>query len=116
MRSAANRPTTSRRGADPAVFDKLRNKLGLSPAEGEDDVAGDEHLAGSRATGGLDGGSGDADSTTGTGGSEEFVGRVAGQDDGAERISGAEARAFGAQDDKMIRDEPSTSRPTSGQG
>lgn len=90
--------------------------MGLSPAEGEDDVAGDGHLAGSRVTGGLDGGSGDAGSTTGTGDSEEFVGRVAGQDDGVERISGAEARAFGAQDEQVIRDEPSSSRGASDQG
>lgn len=98
------------------MFDELKNKLGLRPGPGEDDVAGDDHLAGSRATGGADGGTGDAASTTGTGGSEEFVGRVSGQDDGAERISGAEARAFGAQDDAVVRDEPSTSRPAADQG
>jgi hypothetical protein len=97
------------------VFDELKNMLGLRPAEGEDDVAGDDHLAGSRDTGGLDGDTGDAASTTGTGPSEEFVGRVAGQDDGAERLSGAEARAFGAQDDAVTRDEPSTGR-TADQG
>jgi hypothetical protein len=87
------------------VFDKLQEKLGLRPSAGEDDVAGDGHLAESRATGGLDGDTGDAASTTGTGASGEFVGRISGQDDGAERRSGAEARAFGADD----RDEPSKS-------
>ncbi len=90
------------------MFDKLRDKLGMDPSTSEDDVAGDEHLAESRATGGDDGGTGDAGSTTGTGASEEFVGRVSGQDDGAERLSGAEARAFGTDDD----DEPSNGRPS----
>lgn len=92
------------------MFDKLRDKLGLHPSGGESDVAGDDHLAENRATGGLDGEAGDAASTTGTGPSEEFVGRVSGQDDGAERISGAEARAFGADDDALAADEPSTGR------
>ena len=95
------------------MLDKLREKLGMSPSTGEDDVAGDARLAESRATGGLDGDTGDAASTTGTGASEEFVGRVSGQDDGAERLSGAEARAFGADDDALASDEPSTSRSTS---
>ncbi len=80
----------------------------MSPSRDEDDVAGDDHLVESRATGGSDGGTGDADSTTGTGASEEFVGRVSGQDDGAERRSGAEARAFGADEN----DKPSTGGPT----
>jgi hypothetical protein len=83
------------------VFDKLQEKLGMNPSRDEDDVAGDDHLAESRATGGSDGDTGDtgdAASTTGTGASEEFVGRVSGQDDGAERQSGAEARAFGTDE------------------
>jgi hypothetical protein len=96
------------------MFEKLRDKLGLDPSVSEDDVAGDDHLAQSRATGGNDGGTGDADSTTGTGESEEFVGRVSGQDDGAERLSGAEARAFGADDDAVRDDEPSTGQPSPG--
>lgn len=91
-----------------AVFDKLREKLGMGPSRDEDDVAGDGHLAESRATGGLDGDTGDAASTTGTGASEEFVGRISGQDDGAERLSGAEARAFGADE----TDKPSTGGPS----
>lgn len=92
------------------MFDKLKDMLGLRPAPTEDDVAGDDHLAQRRDTGGLDGGTGDAGSTTGTAASEEFVGRVSGQDDGAERTSGAEARAFGAHDDAVTGDEPSTGR------
>jgi hypothetical protein len=96
------------------MFEKLRDKLGLDPSVSEDDVAGDEHLAQSRETGGSDGDTGDAASTTGTGASEEFVGRVSGQDDGAERLSGAEARAFGADDDAERDDGPSTGRPSPG--
>ena len=92
------------------MFDKLQEKLGLRPSAGEDDVAGDDQLAESRATGGLDGDTGDAASTTGTGANEEFVGRISGQDDGAERISGAEAREFGADDDALAAFEPSTGR------
>jgi hypothetical protein len=45
---------------------------------------------------GRPGGSGDSEdqaTTTGTGTSEEFVGRVSGQDAGDDRESGAEARA-----------------------
>lgn len=48
----------------------------------------------------------------GAGTSGEFVGRIAGQDDGAERVSGAEARAFGAQDDAVTGDEPSRGTPS----
>ena len=77
------------------MFEALREKLGLTHSESESDVAGDGALAQSRATGGDGAGSGDAESTTGTGDSGGFVGRAAGQDDGAERLSGAEARAFG---------------------
>jgi hypothetical protein len=76
----------------------------------EDDVTEDGHLAQSRDTGGGGRGTGDAESTTGTGNSEEFVGRVAGQDDGAERLTGAEARAFGADArDDATPDAPSRS-------
>jgi hypothetical protein len=96
------------------MFEKLRDKLGLDPSVSEDDVAGDEHLAQSRETGGSDDDTGDAASTTGTGASEEFVGRVSGQDDGAERLSGAEARAFGADDDAERDNGPSTGRPSPG--
>ncbi len=95
------------------MFEKLKQMLGHRPDQGEDDVAGDGHLTESRATGGLAGDGGDAASTTGTSASGEFVGRVSGQDDGAERISGAEARAFGADDPSLAADEPSTSRSRS---
>lgn len=62
----------------------------------EADVDEDEAVANSRETGGdpdVDGA--DAGSTTGTGESEEFVGRVSGQDLGYEGETGAEARARG---------------------
>lgn len=59
----------------------------------EDDVDTDGALANSRETGGDDDQSGDAGTTTGTGTSEEFVGRTAGQDLGYAGETGAEARA-----------------------
>lgn len=80
------------------MFDKLQEKLGLRNVDREDDVTDDPHLAQSRDTGGAGAGIGDAGSTTGTAPSEDFVGRVAGQDDGAERLTGAEARAFGVDE------------------
>lgn len=59
----------------------------------EDDVDTDSKLANSRATGGDGGDGGDSGATTGTGDSEEFVGRVAGQDEGYAGETGAEARS-----------------------
>lgn len=59
----------------------------------EDDVDTDRNLANSRPTGGAPGQDGDAGSTTGTGESEEFVGRAQGQDIGYEEETGAEVRA-----------------------
>jgi hypothetical protein len=59
----------------------------------EDDVDTDGKLANSRATGGGPDREGDAESTTGTGQSEEFVGRTAGQDEGYAGETGAEARS-----------------------
>lgn len=59
----------------------------------EDDVAVDDHLANSRKTGGDPGDGGDSATTTGTGESEEFVGRVGGQDEGYAGETGAEARS-----------------------
>jgi hypothetical protein len=59
----------------------------------EDDVDADRQLANSRAAGGDPGQGGDSGSTTGTGESEEFVGRAQGQDVGYEGETGAEARA-----------------------
>ena len=59
----------------------------------EDDVDTDDKLANSRATGGDPGDEGDSGTTTGTGTSEQFVGRTAGQDEGYAGETGAEARS-----------------------
>ncbi|HVL85926.1 MAG TPA: hypothetical protein VM367_16790 [Pseudonocardia sp.] len=68
----------------------------------ESDIAADHHVAGSRDTGGRDpdkgasgdaGSEGDGGSTTGVDRNQEFVGRVAGADEGYEAETGAEARA-----------------------
>ena len=62
--------------------------------ETELDVPVDEATAASRATGGDEDAEGpDAQGTTGTGESGEFVGRVSGQDEGYAGRTGAEARA-----------------------
>ena len=68
--------------------------MAADPRPHEDETDPDDAQALSRATGGVDGSeSGDADSTTGTGPSEEFVGRVAGQDEGYAGEQGGERRA-----------------------
>jgi hypothetical protein len=59
----------------------------------EDDVDTDEKLANARPTGGDPKQDGDSGSTTGTGEAEEFVGRVAGRDEGYAGETGAEARS-----------------------
>lgn len=61
----------------------------------EDDVAPDTQLAESRESGGEPGDQDETDgtSTTGTAENEEFVGRVAGDDEGYAGETGAEARA-----------------------
>ena len=59
----------------------------------EDDVDTDRGVANARPTGGDPGQGGDSGSTTGTGESEEFVGRAGGQDVGYEEETGAEVRA-----------------------
>jgi hypothetical protein len=69
------------------------------PRPGEDDVDRDDAQALTRATGGGESGEPDASSTTGTGESAEFVGRVAGQDVGYAEETGAERRAAAQQDD-----------------
>jgi len=74
------------------MFKKLR-ALFDRPATAEDDVEPDTAMARTRETGGGPGDDADKATTTGTGKSEEFVGRVAGQDEGDDRESGAEARA-----------------------
>ena len=66
--------------------------------EREDDVGGDDAQALSRATGGGPGGQPDSDSTTGTGESGIFVGRVSGQDVGYAGETGAERRAAEQED------------------
>jgi hypothetical protein len=63
------------------------------PRPGEDDVDRDDAVALSRATGGGDSDEPDAGSTTGTGESGTFVGRVTGQDVGYAGETGAERRA-----------------------
>ncbi len=69
------------------------------PRPGEPDVDRDEAQALSRATGGGDSDAPDAGSTTGTGESEAFVGRVSGQDVGYAGETGAERRAAAQQED-----------------
>jgi hypothetical protein len=69
------------------------------PRPGEDDTERDDAQALSRATGGGASDESDADSTTGTGDSETFVGRVAGQDVGYAGETGAERRAAAQQED-----------------
>jgi hypothetical protein len=65
----------------------------------EPDVEADANVARTRETGGVRGdhpaerAEGDAATTTGTDESDEFVGRVAGQDLGYAGTTGAEARA-----------------------
>lgn len=64
---------------------------------GESDVEGDPKVAGSRDTGGepADDDRDAAQSTTGSGETEKFVGRTAGADEGYEAETGAEARSDG---------------------
>ena len=66
--------------------------MNADPRPGEDDVDQDDAQALSRATGGGESDARDAESTTGTGESETFVGRVAGQDVGYAGETGAERR------------------------
>jgi hypothetical protein len=75
------------------MFDRLRALFGHPrPVE---DVAPDAHTARTRETGGSDRDDADSAGTTGTGRSDEFVGRVAGQDDGFAEETGAEVRGQG---------------------
>ncbi|MET0189525.1 MAG: hypothetical protein ABW212_11035 [Pseudonocardia sediminis] len=71
------------------MLDRLREKLGHDTAE---DVEKNPTLANSRPTGGADTQEGDSASTTGSGETGEYVGRVAGQPTFDEE-SGAEVRA-----------------------
>ena len=62
------------------------------PRPSEEDVDPDDAQALSRATGGAASDAPDAASTTGTGESDTFAGRVAGQDVGYAEETGAERR------------------------
>ena len=68
------------------LLDRLR---GRGPVE---DVEPDPNLANTRATGGMPSQAGDAATTTGTGATGGYVGRIAGQDEGFAGETGAEAR------------------------
>lgn len=63
-----------------------------SEASRESDVETDPAVADSRKTGGDPGRKGSDSTTTGPGESENYVGRIAGEDPGTEQRSGAEAR------------------------
>ena len=67
----------------------------MTSDKGESDVAADPQVATSRATGGGDNEADapDAASTTGTGDTGEYVGRVAGDDVGYAGETGAERRS-----------------------
>lgn len=71
----------------------------------QDDVADDDAQALSRATGGVEDPSApDQGSTTGTTPSEQFVGRVSGQDVGYAGETGAERRAEWESDQEHQQD------------
>ncbi|MEQ3554295.1 hypothetical protein WIS52_27840 [Pseudonocardia nematodicida] len=72
------------------VLERWIGRFRRPPVE---DVEPDPNLANSRAIGGADTERGDSAATTGTGRSGEFVGRVAGRDEGYAGETGAEARA-----------------------
>jgi hypothetical protein len=76
------------------MFEKLKSLFGR-PSTAEDDVRPDPATARTRETGGRPTERGDAATTTGTGTTEDFVGRAAGQDEGMAGETGAEARRDG---------------------
>src|SRR5687768_3144757 len=93
-----SRPRTALRAVPvPSLPDagsrRRMDDMNPDPRPGEDDVDRDDAQALSRATGGGDSAAADAASTTGTGDSETFVGRVSGQDVGYAEETGAERRA-----------------------
>jgi hypothetical protein len=73
--------------------------MDTDPRPGEEDVDRDGAEGLTRATGGGPDDAPDAQATTGTGESDTFVGRVAGQDVGYAEETGAERRAAAQQDD-----------------
>lgn len=71
----------------------------MAKDKSESDTSSDDHVAGSRATGGVDNPDApDQGSTTGTSPTPEFVGRVAGVDESDIGESGAERRAEAARE------------------
>ena len=64
----------------------------------EEDVELDRHVANSRPVN-HDGDQDEPEGTTGPGGNGEFVGRIAGQDEGYAGETGAERRAAAARDE-----------------
>ena len=72
--------------------------MDTDPRPSEEDVDPDDAQALSRATGGGPSDAPDARSTTGTGDSDTFVGRVAGQDVGYAGETGAERRQAAQED------------------
>lgn len=74
------------------MLDRLRALLNR-PRTAEDDVEPDTHVARTRETGGTSDDTGDRGGTTGTGPTEDYVGRVSGQDVGYAGETGAERRA-----------------------
>ncbi|HEX8767640.1 MAG TPA: hypothetical protein VF714_04675 [Jatrophihabitans sp.] len=71
----------------------------MAKDKSESDTSADDHVAGSRATGGVaNPDARDQASTTGTSPTPEFVGRVAGSDESDIGESGAEARAEAARE------------------
>jgi len=72
----------------------------MAGEKSESDVSSDEAVAGSRATGGVpQPDAPDQGSTTGSSPTPEFVGRIAGADEGDTGESGAERRARAARED-----------------
>ena len=69
------------------MLDRLRALLNR-PRTAEDDVEPDTHVARTRETGGAPDDTGDRASTTGTGPTEDYVGRISGQDPGYRRGDG----------------------------
>lgn len=77
-----------------AFSDRLDVMANDKNDQGDADTGSDDHVAGSRATGGVENPDArDQGSTTGTSPTPEFVGRVAGIDESDVGESGAEARA-----------------------
>ena len=76
------------------MLERLRARL-RRPRTAEDDVEPDTAVARTRETGGAPTEDHDSAGTTGTGHTEGYVGRVAGQDAGYAGETGAERRAEG---------------------